>query len=125
LKRILLLFTVALLAMILAPSLAWTQTLPDQPGRLAEPGREAPGQPVHASCFGEVSSEAARSPVSPESGLGLHASNPNPFNDDPHDTPRQGVGNVAMEGDPVADESVSSHGTFVAGIDRDPTTQCP
>ena len=53
------------------------------------------GQPTNPNCFGEINSGLAQS----SGGVGQHASNPIPNNDDPHDTPRLGVGNQA-EGTP-------------------------
>jgi hypothetical protein len=46
------------------------------------------GQPSDPNCFGEINSGLAQS----SGGVGEHASDPVP-NDDPHDTPRLGVGN--------------------------------
>ena len=76
-----------------------------------DPGREFPGQPADANCWGEVVSDVA-SPL-----FGQHSSNPDPSDEDP-DTPRQGVGNVAMQppeegGDSSPGEHVSDHGAVV------------
>ena len=69
-----------------------------------DPGREAPGKPADADCWGEVTSDVAGP------ALGGHAAS--------QDEPRQGVGNVAMQpptegGDANEGEHVSDHGAAV------------
>ena|SRR5215204_2430938 len=105
-RTLLILRVVAVLvAMVLATA------LPAFADRNTDPGREDPGQPADADCWGEVTSEVA-SPI-----FGQHASNPDPSDEDP-DTPREGVGNVAMQpfeegGDDAPGEHVSDHGAEV------------
>ena len=70
-KRILLLFTAAaLVAMGLVASPAWADL------DTTDPGRELPGEPADADCWGEVVSDVA-SPL-----FGLHSSNPDPRDED-------------------------------------------
>jgi hypothetical protein len=53
--------------------------------------RDKPGQPTDPNCFGEISTGAAQIEDS-QPGLGAHASDPIPGDDD-RETPRAGVGN--------------------------------
>jgi hypothetical protein len=106
---------VLLMSAILMSVLGGTMALPafadlDE----TDPGREAPGQPADANCWGEVTSDVA-SPL-----LGKHAAS--------QEEPRQGVGNVAMQpptegGDRNPGEHVSDHGAAVGpgfGAECDP-----
>jgi len=74
-----------------------------------DPGREDPGTPTDANCWGETTQQFTP--------LGEHSSS---FGE-----PRQGVGNVAMQppeegGDTATEETVSSHGALqgqMAGLE--------
>jgi hypothetical protein len=57
--------------------------------------RTDPGQPTDPNCFGEISTGAAQIEDS-QPGLGEHASDPIPGDDD-RETPRAGVGNQAED----------------------------
>jgi len=57
---------------------------------------------------GEVTHQLAQQEGS-RPGIGEHVSNPNATNDDPHDTPRLGVGNQAQD-------TPAEHGEFVGGL---------
>jgi hypothetical protein len=70
--------------------------------------RGEPGQQDDPECWGEVTHQLAqREDTQP--GIGEHVSNPIPNNDDPHDTPRLGVGNQAQD-------TPAEHGEFVGGL---------
>ena len=70
--------------------------------------REEPGQQEDPECWGEVTQQLAQQEDS-QPGIGEHVSNPIPNNDDPHDTPRLGVGNQAQD-------TPAEHGEFVGGL---------
>ena len=70
--------------------------------------REEPGQQDDPECWGEVTHQLAQREDS-QPGIGEHVSNPIPNNDDPHDTPRLGVGNQAQD-------TPAEHGEFVGGL---------
>ena len=70
--------------------------------------REEPGQQDDPECWGEVTQQLAHQEDS-QPGIGEHVSNPIPNNDDPHDTPRLGVGNQAQD-------TPAEHGEFVGGL---------
>jgi hypothetical protein len=70
--------------------------------------REEPGQQDDPECWGEVTNQLAQQEGS-RPGIGEHVSNPIPNNDDPHDTPRLGVGNQAQD-------TPAEHGEFVGGL---------
>jgi hypothetical protein len=70
--------------------------------------REEPGQQDDPECWGEVTQQLAQQEGS-RPGIGEHVSNPIPNNDDPHDTPRLGVGNQAQD-------TPAEHGEFVGGL---------
>ena len=70
--------------------------------------REEPGQQDDPECWGEVTQELAQQ-EDHQPGIGEHVSNPIPNNDDPHDTPRLGVGNQAQD-------TPAEHGEFVGGL---------
>jgi hypothetical protein len=70
--------------------------------------RAEPGQQDDPECWGEVSQQLAQQEDS-QPGIGEHVSNPIPNNDDPHDTPRLGVGNQAQD-------TPAEHGEFVGGL---------
>jgi hypothetical protein len=70
--------------------------------------REEPGQQEDPECWGEVTQQLAQQEDT-QPGIGEHVSNPIPNNDDPHDTPRLGVGNQAQD-------TPAEHGEFVGGL---------
>ena len=70
--------------------------------------REEPAQQDDPECWGEVTQQLAHQEDS-QPGIGEHVSNPIPNNDDPHDTPRLGVGNQAQD-------TPAEHGEFVGGL---------
>ena len=70
--------------------------------------RAEPGQQDDPECWGEVTQQLAQQEDS-QPGIGEHVSNPIPNNDDPHDTPRLGVGNQAQD-------TPAEHGEFVGGL---------
>jgi hypothetical protein len=70
--------------------------------------RVEPGQQDDPECWGEVTQQLAQQEDS-QPGIGEHVSNPIPNNDDPHDTPRLGVGNQAQD-------TPAEHGEFVGGL---------
>ena len=85
------LLLMAVATAILSPMLL----LPVSAQEAEEPGqgtpRTDPGQPPDPNCFGEINTGAAQIEDS-QPGLGEHASDPIPGDDD-RETPRAGVGN--------------------------------
>jgi hypothetical protein len=73
------------------------------------------GRPSDPNFWGKVIGTQAQANDG-KPGIGEHASDPVP-NDDPHDTPRSGVGNQAGDGP-------SGHGAIVACQDANPDTPC-
>jgi ABC-type transport system substrate-binding protein len=68
--------------------------------------------------WGLVTSQEATS----EHDVGQHASNPDPTNTDPHDTPRSGIGNVANTF--TGTKNPSELGCLLASIDSNTATGC-
>jgi ABC-type transport system substrate-binding protein len=68
--------------------------------------------------WGLVTSQEATS----EHDVGTHASNPDPTNTDPHDTPRSGIGNVADTF--TGTKNPSELGCLLASIDSNSATGC-
>jgi hypothetical protein len=74
--------------------------------------RTDPGQPTDPNCFGEINVGAAQK-VDDQPGLGEHASDPIPGNDD-NETPRLGVGNQVED---TPGEHAQTVGPIVLGPD--------
>jgi hypothetical protein len=70
--------------------------------------RTEPGQQDDPECWGEATNQLTHLDDG-QPGIGEHVSNPIPDNDDPHDTPRLGVGNQDQD-------TPAQHGEFVGEI---------
>jgi hypothetical protein len=70
--------------------------------------RTEPGQQDDPECWGEATNQLTHLDDG-QPGIGEHVSNPIPNNDDPHDTPRLGVGNQV-------EDTPAQHGETVGAI---------
>ena len=109
--------TKMIIATVFATAMVFTMLFAS-PVMAASPGDasgDAKGRPSDPNFWGKVIGTQAQANDG-KPGIGEHASDPVP-NDDPHDTPRSGVGNQAGDGP-------SGHGAIVACQDNNEDTPC-